>query len=42
MYHDSDSIPWKIDKGWEDLAPKEWVEVCLYALIALATVLFSI
>ncbi|XP_050374958.1 uncharacterized protein LOC126792594 [Argentina anserina] len=27
MYHDSDSVPWKIDKNWGDLAPKEWVEI---------------
>lgn len=31
MYHDSDSVPWKIDKGWEDLTPEEWVQVCSYA-----------
>lgn len=35
MYHDSDSIPWKIDKGWEDLSPKEWVEVCSYIVVFL-------
>lgn len=27
VYHDSDSLPWKIEKGWEDLSPKEWVEI---------------
>ncbi|PRQ39555.1 putative vacuolar protein sorting-associated protein [Rosa chinensis] len=27
MYHDSGSVPWKIDKGWEDLTPKEWIEI---------------
>lgn len=32
MYHDTDGTLWKIDKGWEDLSPNEWVEVCFYAL----------
>ncbi|KAK8704101.1 hypothetical protein V6N13_047734 [Hibiscus sabdariffa] len=27
MYHNSDNLPWKIDKKWEDLSPKEWIEV---------------
>lgn len=27
MYHDSNRDPWKLDKRWEDLSPKEWVEV---------------
>ncbi|XP_062108869.1 uncharacterized protein LOC133819601 isoform X1 [Humulus lupulus] len=27
VYHDSDSLPWKIVKEWEDLSPKEWVEI---------------
>ncbi|TYI07189.1 hypothetical protein ES332_A10G210100v1 [Gossypium tomentosum] len=27
MYHDSDKLPWKMDKKWEDLSPKEWIEV---------------
>ncbi|XP_017974971.1 PREDICTED: uncharacterized protein LOC18603726 [Theobroma cacao] len=27
MYHDSDSLPWNMDKKWEDLSPKEWIEV---------------
>ncbi|KAM2018735.1 hypothetical protein ACFX1T_021631 [Malus domestica] len=27
MYHDSDSVPWKIDKGWEDLTPEEWIQI---------------
>ncbi|KAL5541456.1 hypothetical protein UlMin_009166 [Ulmus minor] len=27
LYHDSNSVPWKIDKGWENLSPKEWVEI---------------
>ncbi|OMO58555.1 Vacuolar protein sorting-associated protein 13 [Corchorus olitorius] len=27
MYHDSDSLPWNVDKKWEDLSPKEWIEV---------------
>ncbi|KAK8477173.1 hypothetical protein V6N11_019518 [Hibiscus sabdariffa] len=27
MYHNSDKLPWKIDKKWEDLSPKEWIEV---------------
>lgn len=40
MYHDSDSVPWKTNKGWEELAPEEWVEVCFNALIVLASVLF--
>lgn len=32
MYHDSDNLPWKKDKKWEDLSPEEWVEVgsCLW------------
>lgn len=33
VYHDSDSLPWKIEKGWEDLSPEEWVEVCFYPLV---------
>lgn len=28
MYHDCNTLPWKIDKRWEDLTPKEWIEVC--------------
>ncbi|KAK6930330.1 Vacuolar protein sorting-associated protein 13, DH-like domain [Dillenia turbinata] len=27
MYHDFDSNPWKINKEWADLTPKEWVEI---------------
>ncbi|XP_010266663.1 PREDICTED: uncharacterized protein LOC104604129 isoform X2 [Nelumbo nucifera] len=27
VYHDSDSLPWKMDKKWVDLSPKEWVEI---------------
>nr|DAD29104.1 TPA_asm: hypothetical protein HUJ06_030572 [Nelumbo nucifera] len=27
LYHDSDSLPWKMDKKWVDLSPKEWVEI---------------
>lgn len=27
MYHDSNSLPWVIDKKWEDLTPKEWIEI---------------
>ncbi|XP_048235070.1 uncharacterized protein LOC8261314 isoform X2 [Ricinus communis] len=27
VYHDSNSLPWKIDKRWEDFSPKEWIEI---------------
>ncbi|KAH9684016.1 C2 domain-containing protein [Citrus sinensis] len=27
LYHDSNSLPWAIDKRWEDLSPKEWTEI---------------
>ncbi|KAL7618287.1 hypothetical protein Lser_V15G01600 [Lactuca serriola] len=27
MYHDSNRPPWKVDKKWEDLSPKDWVEI---------------
>ncbi|KAL5700718.1 hypothetical protein ACHQM5_026131 [Ranunculus cassubicifolius] len=27
VYHDSDSPAWKIDKNWEDLSPREWIEI---------------
>ncbi|KAK1592022.1 hypothetical protein Q3G72_017885 [Acer saccharum] len=27
LYHDCNSLPWKIDKRWEDLSPKEWIEM---------------
>nr|GEV02157.1 vacuolar protein sorting-associated protein 62 [Tanacetum cinerariifolium] len=27
MYHDSNRPPWNMDKKWEDLSPKDWVEV---------------
>ncbi|KAK9136608.1 hypothetical protein Sjap_007202 [Stephania japonica] len=27
LYHDSNSPPWKIEKNWEDLNPKEWIEI---------------
>lgn len=27
MYHDSSQPPWMVDKKWEDLSPKDWVEV---------------
>lgn len=30
VYHDFNSLPWKIEKRWEDLSPKEWIEVCIY------------
>lgn len=30
MYHDSDGSPWILDKEWEDLSPKEWIEVHFY------------
>jgi len=33
MYHDSNSKPWKLDKKWEDLSPKEWIEVRSYFAI---------
>jgi hypothetical protein len=29
LYHDSDRLPWEIDKRWEDISPHEWIEVCL-------------
>ena len=29
MYHDSDNLTWKMDMKWEDLSPKEWIEVWL-------------
>lgn len=35
LYHDSNSFPWKIDKRWEDLSPKEWIEVCFCQIIIL-------
>jgi len=28
LYHDSDHLPWEIDKRWEDINPPEWIEVC--------------
>ena len=28
LYWDSDSIPWHLDKLWEDLLPSEWFQVC--------------
>lgn len=27
LYHDSDRLPWEIDKRWEDISPHEWIEV---------------
>ncbi|KAK1425948.1 hypothetical protein QVD17_14615 [Tagetes erecta] len=27
MYHDSNRPPWNMDKKWEDLSPKDWVEI---------------
>lgn len=27
MYHDCNSDPWKLEKTWEDLSPKEWIEI---------------
>ncbi|XP_020520361.1 uncharacterized protein LOC18430003 [Amborella trichopoda] len=27
VYHDSDCTPWKLDRNWEDLSPKEWIEI---------------
>ncbi|XP_074383059.1 uncharacterized protein LOC141724723 isoform X2 [Apium graveolens] len=27
MYHDSNQLPWSLDKIWEDLTPKEWIEI---------------
>ncbi|KAH6757936.1 calcium-dependent lipid-binding family protein [Perilla frutescens var. hirtella] len=27
VYHDSNRDPWRLDKKWEDLSPKEWVEI---------------
>ncbi|EOY20820.1 Calcium-dependent lipid-binding family protein, putative [Theobroma cacao] len=27
MYHDLDSLPWNMDKKWEDPSPKEQIEI---------------
>ncbi|GAB4828173.1 hypothetical protein Ancab_035090 [Ancistrocladus abbreviatus] len=27
IYHDSNTPPWEIKKRWEDLSPKEWIEI---------------
>ncbi|CAK9187593.1 unnamed protein product [Ilex paraguariensis] len=27
VYHDPNCLPWKLDKKWEDLSPKEWIEI---------------
>ncbi|XP_020230234.1 uncharacterized protein LOC109811015 [Cajanus cajan] len=27
LYHDSDQLPWEIDKRWEDISPQEWIEI---------------
>lgn len=27
VYHDSDGMPWRLDKKWEDLSPLEWIEM---------------
>ncbi|KAG2726780.1 hypothetical protein I3760_01G128300 [Carya illinoinensis] len=27
MYHDCNSLPWEIDKRWEDLSPNEWIQI---------------
>ena len=32
MYHDSNCFPWKLDKKWEDLGPKEWIEVYFHSV----------
>jgi vacuolar protein sorting-associated protein 13A/C len=29
LYHDSDRLPWEIDKRWEAISPHEWIEVFL-------------
>ncbi|KAJ1403039.1 Vacuolar protein sorting-associated protein 13, N-terminal domain [Sesbania bispinosa] len=27
LYHDSNQLPWEIDKRWEDISPHEWIEI---------------
>ncbi|KAK7264764.1 hypothetical protein RJT34_32374 [Clitoria ternatea] len=27
VYHDSNQLPWEIDKRWEDISPGEWIEI---------------
>ncbi|XP_019418850.1 PREDICTED: uncharacterized protein LOC109329610 isoform X2 [Lupinus angustifolius] len=27
LYHDSDRHPWEIHKRWEDITPREWIEI---------------
>ncbi|CAI9779714.1 unnamed protein product [Fraxinus pennsylvanica] len=27
IYHDSNRDPWMLEKRWEDLSPKEWIEI---------------
>ncbi|XP_059643008.1 uncharacterized protein LOC132284858 [Cornus florida] len=27
MYHDSNRLPWSLDKKWEDLSPRDWIEI---------------
>jgi vacuolar protein sorting-associated protein 13A/C len=27
VYHDSDSLPWKLDKSWVDMSPQDWSEI---------------
>lgn len=27
LYHDSNRLPWEIDKRWEDISPHEWIEI---------------
>ncbi|WOH07393.1 hypothetical protein DCAR_0726823 [Daucus carota subsp. sativus] len=27
MYHDSNQLPWSLDKKWEDLTPRDWTEI---------------
>ncbi|EPS74076.1 hypothetical protein M569_00677, partial [Genlisea aurea] len=28
MYHDCNRDAWKVDKRWENLSPREWIEAC--------------
>ncbi|KAH1088253.1 hypothetical protein AAZX31_07G215500 [Glycine max] len=27
LYHDSNQLPWEIDKRWADINPQEWIEI---------------
>lgn len=27
IYHDTNSLPWEMDKNWEDIRPAEWIEI---------------